>query len=172
MTSDAQPLSPSERHAELPLAELERYPVLAACVKAWREAPRRGELPACLPVDRVPAEAEPYTMLLDYLPETRDARVRFAGHYVGERARFDAAGRTLRGYFDESDAEIVFDGLARAADTRAPTLARRDYVAIDGRHCRYVRLILPLASDGKTVDGFFKTVEPSTLEVLSPVVAA
>ena len=66
----------------------------------------------------------------------------------------------------------MFDGLARAADTRAPTLARRDYVAIDGRHCRYVRLILPLASDGKTVDGFFKTVEPSTLEILSPVVAA
>jgi hypothetical protein len=155
----------SDRHAELPLGDLVRYPVLAACVAAWRTAPRRGALPAALPVDRVPAEARPYTMLLDYLPAARDARVRFAGNYVGERARFDIVGRTLRGYFAEEDARIVFDGLALAAGTRAPTLARRDYVSIDGQRCRYVRLILPLASDGATVDGFFKTVEPSTLEI-------
>ncbi|MFM8800155.1 MAG: hypothetical protein ACKOEE_06305, partial [Tagaea sp.] len=57
--------------------------------------------------------------------------------------------------------------LAHAQGPREPARG-----AIDGRHCRYVRLILPLASDGKTVDGFFKTVEPSTLEILSPVVAA
>jgi hypothetical protein len=156
---------PADRQAELPLDDLVRYPVLAACVDAWRAAPRRGALPAALPVDLVPPAARPYTMLLDYLPATRDARVRLAGNYVGERARFDIVGRTLRGYFAEDDARIVYDGLALAAETRAPTLARRDYVAIDGQRCRYVRLILPLASDGTTVDGFFKTVEPSTLEI-------
>lgn len=165
MTFLEAPAPSADRHAELPLADLDRYPVLAACVRAWRGAPKRGALPAALPADLVPPEAQPYTMLLDFLPDARDARVRFAGNYVGERARFDIVGRTLRGYFTDEDARIVYDGLALAARTRAPTLARRDYVSIDGQGCRYVRLILPLASDGENVDGFFKTVEPSTLEI-------
>lgn len=158
-------VTPADRHAELPLTDIENYPILAACLRAWQTGPRRGALPAALPPHLVPREAQPYTMLLDYLPEARDARVRFAGNYVGERAQFDMVGRTLRGYFNEEDARVVFDGLELAARTRAPTLARRDYVSIDGQRCRYVRLILPLASDGATVDGFFKTVEPSTLEI-------
>lgn len=162
MTADTP--AGEDRHAEIPLDRLEDYPALAKCVAAWREAKRRGALPAAIPIDAVPEEVRPYTMLLDFLPETRDARVRMVGEYIGERARFDMAGHTLRGFFEPADAAIVYEGLSLAARTRMPTLARRDYVPIDGRRCRYVRLILPLAGDGENVDGFFKTVEPASFE--------
>ena len=154
---------PEDRHRDLDLAELESYPALAECVRIWRLACRDGELPAALPADDVPETVKPFTMLLDYLPERRDARVRMVGHYVGERADFETTGRTLRGYFNDADAQIVYAGLERAATTREPSLARRDYVSIEGNRFRYVRLILPRASDGRNVDGFFKTIEPSTL---------
>ncbi|MBN9498592.1 MAG: hypothetical protein J0H39_17710 [Alphaproteobacteria bacterium] len=154
---------PEDRHRDLDLAELGSYPALAECVRLWRQACRDGELPAALPAEDVPAAVKPYTMLLDYLPERRDARVRMVGNYVGERADFETVGRNLRGYFNDEDAQIVYAGLERAATTREPSLARRDYVTIEGKRFRYVRLILPLASDGRNVDGFFKTIEPSTL---------
>ncbi len=162
---DTLPMSqfPDERHRDLDLADLGSYPALAECVRIWRRACRDGELPAALPAEDVPEAVIPYTMLLDYLPERRDARVRIVGNYVGERADFETIGRHLRGYFNEVDAQIVYAGLARAAATREPSLARRDYVSIEGKRFRYVRLILPLASDGRNVDGFFKTIEPSTL---------
>jgi hypothetical protein len=156
-------LFPDDRHRDLDLAELESYPALAECVRIWRRACRDGELPAILPPDEVPPVVVPYMMLLDYLPERRDARVRMVGHYVGERADFETIGRNLRGYFNDEDARIVYAGLERAATTREQSLARRDYVSIEGKRFRYVRLILPLASDGRIVDGFFKTIEPSTL---------
>jgi hypothetical protein len=160
---NSSPPSPGERHADLDLARLAEYPALAACVAVWRAAHRDGLLPAALPSTEIPEIVKPYTMLLDFLPEHRDARVRMAGHYVGERASFDSVGRTLRGYFVEADARIVYDGLSRAATTRDASLARRDYVSIEGKRFRYVRLILPLAADGVNVDGFFKTIEPSSL---------
>lgn len=159
----SMPQSPDDRHRDLDLVEIGSYPALAECVRIWRLACRGGELPAILPPDEVPPAVIPYMMLLDYLPERRDARVRMVGHYVGERADFETIGRNLRGYFNEADAQIVYAGLERAATTREPSLARRDYVSIEGKRFRYVRLILPLASDGRNVDGFFKTIEPSTL---------
>ncbi len=113
----------------------------------------------------VPAEALPYTMLLDYLPVRGDVRVRIAGNYVGERAHFGESGQGLRGFFSETDATVVYDSLVRIADAREPSLARRDYVSIEGRSYSYTRLILPLAADGGRVSGFFKTIEPTTLTI-------
>ncbi|MBL0930841.1 MAG: hypothetical protein IBJ15_12065, partial [Alphaproteobacteria bacterium] len=102
---------PEDRHRNLDLAELGSYPALAECVRLWRQACRDGELPAALPAEDVPAAVKPYTMLLDYLPERRDARVRMVGNYVGERADFETVGRNLRGYFNDEDAQIVYAGL-------------------------------------------------------------
>jgi len=104
-------------------------------------------------------------MLLDYLPEQRDVRVRLCGNYVGERSTFADSGKGLRGFFNEVDAGLVFDSLVGIARAAAPSLARRDYVSIEGKAYRYVRLIMPLSLDGRQVTGFFKTIEPSSLEI-------
>lgn len=153
------------RYQELALSELANCPILAQCHGTWLAAGKAGRLPASLDLSGIPTEALPYTMLLDYLPAAGDVRVRIAGTHVGEHSSFRDSGRGLRGFFNETDAGIVFESLVRIADAKQPSLARRDYVQIDGRRYSYTRLIMPLAADGATVSGFFKTIEPASLHI-------
>lgn len=150
-------------YEELPLTALSQFPMLARCHQAWLTAHRDGMLPAVIEVDTLPPEVLPYTMLLDYLPDQRDVRVRLAGNYVGERTNADLGGRRLGNFFNAHDAAIVFDSMEQVAGTRQASLARRAYVLLDGSQLDYVRLILPLSQDGHTVSGFFKTIEPASL---------
>lgn len=154
-----------DRYTEIPIAGIGDFPVLAKCFAAWKTGCADGRLPASMDMTLVPDEVLPYTMLLGYIPAQRDVRVRIAGNYVGERSTFGDTGKGLRGFFNETDAGIVFESLVRIAETREPSLARRDYVSIEGRRYGYTRLILPLAADGQSVSGFFKTIEPATLSV-------
>jgi hypothetical protein len=152
-------------YTEIPLDRIGEFPVLSKCLAAWKAGRSDAKLPAAIDMTLVPPDALPYTMLLDYLPARRDVRVRIAGNYVGERAHFADADRGLRGFFNETDAGIVYSSLVRIAQLRAPGLAHRDYVSIEGRSYSYTRLIVPLAVDGGTVTGFFKTIEPATLRI-------
>jgi hypothetical protein len=157
-------------YEELALAELRHYPMLAQCHAAWLAAQRGTKLPAVIEPEALPAEVLPYTMLLDYLPEDRDVRVRLAGNYVGERTSADLGGRRLANFFNAHDAAIVFASMEQVANRRQASLARRSYVSLEGNQLSYVRLILPLSVDGHTVTGFFKTIEPASL-VREPVAA-
>jgi hypothetical protein len=150
-------------YEELALAELPHYPLLAQCHAAWLAAQRDAKLPAVIEPEALPAGVLPYTMLLDYLPEERDVRVRLAGNYVGERTSADLGGRRLANFFNPHDAAIVFASMEQVAQLRQASLARRSYVSLEGNQLSYVRLILPLSLDGATVTGFFKTIEPATL---------
>jgi hypothetical protein len=163
--SEDKPMLELGRYEELALSELAGCPVLAQCHAAWVAAGVGGYLPASLDLSVVPAETLPYTMLLDYLPAAGDVRVRIAGTYVGEHSSFRDSGRGLRGFFNETDAAIVYASLVRIAAAKTPSLARRDYVTIEGSRYSYTRLIMPLAADGHTVSGFFKTIEPASLHI-------
>lgn len=155
-------------YQELPLQALKDYPALTVCYQAWVAAQSGRNLPAVIEVESLPPEVMPYTMLLDYLPDEADVRVRIAGLYVGERSNEAGGGKRLRNFFSEDDARIVFESMRRVAETRLPSLARRSYVALNGTQYTYVRLILPLSVDGSTVSGFFKTIEPETLVSQQP----
>lgn len=167
--ANTQPLK-LRGYEELPLENLADFPLLAACHAAWlaahRTLPGGAEvaLPAAIAVEALPPDVMPYTMLLDYLPEQRDVRVRLAGNYVGERTSADDGGRRLGNFFNAQDASIVYASMEQVANLRQPSLARRSYVALDGMQFSYVRMILPLSLDGYTVTGFFKTIEPATLQ--------
>lgn len=151
-------------YTELPMTEIQKYPMLEKCHRAWMEAHRNGQLPATIDPAVLPSEVIPYLMLLDYLPEQQDVRVRLAGNYVGERTSDEMGGRRLRNFFNERDAKIVFASMERVAVSRQPSLAHRSYVSIDGKSMSYVRLIMPMSIDGMRVSGFFKTIEPDTLQ--------
>lgn len=166
MTTGATGATPLtvEGYEEIPLARISDYPMLARCHAAWVAAHADGRLPATIAIDTLPPDVLPYVMLIDYLPEQRDVRVRVAGNYVGERTSDDDGGRRLRNFFSEHDAAIVYASMEQVANTRAPSLASRSYVSLEGRQFSYVRLIMPLSLDGETVTGFFKTIEPATLQ--------
>jgi|GEM_PF-584371 len=173
MASETNPVPTGEtaqlrlgRYEEIDLARIGEFPELAGCLAAWN-AGRAGpaDLPASVDIAALAPSVLPYTMLIDRAPGMADVRVRMAGTYVGERARFGGEARGLRGFFDETDAKIVFDSFEKIAAERRPSLARRDYVSIEGRKYCYVRLILPVSADGETVTGFFKTIEPGSLRI-------
>ncbi|WP_417516480.1 PAS domain-containing protein [Minwuia sp.] len=154
-------LMPS-RHTEIDLSEIGQYPMLKAMVDFWQQAsgeslPRRIE-----PFD-VPKKLMPYVMLLDLETEPECLRVRLAGTEVCAKHGGELRSKTTNDFFLEDDAQAVVDAAKLAASTRKPTLARREYVGLDDRMWGYVRLILPLSSDGVKVDRFFKAIEPATL---------
>lgn len=148
---------------ELDLAGIGSFPVLDACHTLWLQCQKNGTIPASMNTDELPEEVLQYTMLLDYLPDQRDLEVRVVGTYIGERAVFAAQGQSLRGFFQKRDADLVYAAMDRVAQTRAPSLAQRNYVQIADSRLSYVRLILPLSADGERVTGFFKTIEPASL---------
>lgn len=150
---------------ELPFSSIGAYPDLERCYRAWLAAKGDRLAPSAVDVDDVPKSVLPYVMLLDYLPEENDVEVRIAGNYVGERTTDEHGGRRLRDYFCDADAETVFASMQRVATTGLPSLAARAYVTIEGREYSYVRIILPLSANGRTVTGFFKTIEPSSLDI-------
>jgi hypothetical protein len=154
---------PASTEEELDLSAIAEYPMLARCLNAWRAREEGDSIPAGLDVADLDDEILDYTMLLDYLPDTRDAEVRMVGTYIGERATFKAEGMRMRAFFEPADAAIVAASLARIADRRSPSLARRTHVPIAGERLTYVRLILPLSADGYNVTGFFKMIEPASL---------
>ena len=69
----------------------------------------------------------------------------------------------------------VTDTIAEAEYNRANQyksfVCYRSYVSLDGRSMSYVRLIMPMSVDGVRVSGFFKTIEPDTLQS-EPIVSS
>lgn len=151
-----------ERSEELPLSEVGRFPVLAACLNEWRSGiGARNALPAKVRVENLPECVLPYLMLLDW--DGAQASVRIAGEYLQVRAGGPLRGKGVDAVFQADDAAIVEAAFARVAATAEPDLAARRYVSLDGGQYGYVRLICPLARRGGSVDGFFKAIEPATL---------
>ncbi|WP_416896560.1 MAG: PAS domain-containing protein [Minwuia sp.] len=160
-TSRIAPLIPS-KHTELDIGEIGNFPLLDHMCRFWREA-NDGDVPVRIEPFDVPAKLMPYVMLLDLEEEPRRLRVRLAGTAVCDKHGGELKGKTTDDFFLEDDARAVVDAALVAAETRQPTLARREYIGLDDRLWGYVRLILPLSSDGVKIDRFFKAVEPHTL---------
>jgi hypothetical protein len=79
-------------------------------------------------------------------------RVRLAGTRVVEAYGAEITGRFVDELdFDEIDT-LVLASLAEVVATGRPSVVEREYTRRDGRHVKYERLVLPLSSDGATVD--------------------
>jgi hypothetical protein len=156
------------RHTELPLDGIGQYPGLAAALEVWRAAPGHP-LPQRIDPTAVPRNLLPYVMLLGLEREPDVLRVRLAGTFVCRKYGGELKGRTTDDFFDPEDARIVLESSLAVAASGRPSLARREYVSLEKRIWRYVRLIAPMsfAGDG-TVDGFFKLLDPDTLEGRAP----
>ncbi len=154
----------------LPLDALEDYPDLAELHRIWLSArdAAGAPWPARLDMLDLPTRLLPYVMLLDLEREPRPLlRVRLAGTYVCEKYGRELKGHTTDDFFAAQDARNVVDSALRTAETSQPDLARREYVTLNGGFWRYVRLILPLSRNGKTVDSFFKVLDPASLTLIS-----
>lgn len=94
-------------------------------------------------------------------------RIRLAGTEVCAKHGREMKGLTTDDFFHAEDADAVVTAAQAVARSRQPSLARRSYITINDRMWSYVRLILPLSRDGKTVDSFFKAADPASMRPLS-----
>lgn len=156
-----KPLIPS-RHTDIDISESPNYPLLNEMIEHWKERSRAG-LPSRIEPFDIPRALMPYVMLLDLEDEPLRLRVRLAGTEVCAKHGGELKNKTTDDFFLPDDADTVIRAALQAAETRQPSLARRDYIGLDDRMWGYVRVILPLSSDGTRVDRFFKAVEPATL---------
>jgi hypothetical protein len=119
----------------------------------WQRKRRDRMAPAR--ADIVPTEIRlllPRVFIVEIVGSPPRFRFRLAGTLVVDRFGEEITGRFLDELdLDERDREIVADYL-KTAETRAPVCSRWSYVKHDGTPLRYERLLLPLSSDGRTVD--------------------
>lgn len=133
-----------------------RHQALCRLYDYW-QAKRAGAFaPPRTAVD--PAEIRdllPYIVLADVVGTPPRFRIRLAGTHVVEAYGEEITGR----YADELDfngiGPEVLAALQAVVRTGRPGVVRRDFVKQDGRPLRYERLVLPLSSDGVTVDKLF-----------------
>ncbi|EDP61025.1 hypothetical protein BAL199_14130 [alpha proteobacterium BAL199] len=148
-------------HVGISLERINEYPLLADCLDVWRR----------LGVDRLPATVDPVQFprtairglnLFEYVPEADDWRIRIVGSLVTDHVGQELRGTGLVQNFSEPDRDTVRAALQAAADRRAPDLMRRIFHDPRGVSWAYIRLYLPLSSDGSKVDRFATVIDPGS----------
>lgn len=82
-----------------------------------------------------------------------DFRYRLTGTEIVERAGRDPTGKSFQELYSGDYLETAIATYRQVVETGKPILSERTFPLVPGREfLRYDRLILPLASDGETVD--------------------
>jgi hypothetical protein len=130
-----------------------RHEVLRQLAAYWQA--KKGERLAPARVDLDPIEIPalmPHLMLLDVEPDTRRVRFRLMGTAITNGLGRDLTGR----YLDELPLNKIQRAMhaeyQRVAQSAAPACSTWEYTREDGRHVRLERIVLPLSTDGATID--------------------
>jgi hypothetical protein len=141
-------------------------PRLAALVRYWTGLGREGRLPARAAIEpRALGPLLPYVLLVDLVErEPLRLRYRLIGTGVVRIVDEDNTGREVAQVFG---GQLLDDTLADyrvAMDQRRPVWRRMAYLTPLGRPFEFERMMMPLASDGMSVDGFLGGVtNPSSI---------
>jgi len=144
-------------------------PRLLAFHDYWRSKCRGGRLPARADLDPVEfADALASIIIIDFEGEGAARRYRFRlfGTEHVEFNQRDLTGKFIDEVFRPDDAARVAEAYARVIEDRAPHYWRTNVMLPGREFVHYERLILPLASDGESVDMLigvfqFDRIEPA-----------
>lgn len=146
---------PPGRHREIPLAQIDGYPELAAVATVWRAATIGAVLPQRIDPLAIPRRLLPGAILFDVEPDgIGDAvrlRVRLAGTMLCDLCNGELKGKTIDQILSPEDAAAVtVDARAATVEGRA-ILVRRAGIRFGETELDYIALLLPLTgSDGRT----------------------
>jgi hypothetical protein len=119
----------------------------------WLE--KKGDRPAPIRTDIDPVEIKallPHVGLVDIERLPLRFRFRLAGTEIAKGYGLELTGR----YLDELDLNDhqheILQEYIRAGESGEPSCSTLEYTRKDGRHIRYERMVLPLSSDGKSID--------------------
>lgn len=133
--------------------EIEPPGKLATLLAFWR-----GLVPSGLPgrqhLDPIAIGTAllPYVFLADVLDGGQRFRWRLIGTHIVSHAGTDDTGKELGATVGPGTRDAILGHYRQVAQNRQPLCHRSEFVGQDGRVYRYDRLLLPMASDGATVD--------------------
>jgi len=134
---------------DLPLAS----PLLKRLYADWTARRRDRSIPARRDFDPLDLKYVLGKLLLVDVPyRPLQFRFRLVGTELVDRAGFDLTGKTLDAYPNPEFRASMRQRYTAVVESRRPLRSVQTDLVIDGRLRRYEALLLPLASDGETVD--------------------
>lgn len=126
---------------------------LAELVAYWRRLVPNG-LPGRQHVDPIVIGSTllPHVFLADVLEGARRFRWRLIGTHIVNHAASDDTGRDLDTTIASEMRETIIGHYREVAALRKPICHRSEFIGRDRRIYRYERALMPLATDGTTVD--------------------
>lgn len=148
-------------HVPMELDVIADYPVLARCLEVWRGNATEG-LPLTVDPVEMPVEAIKGISLVEWDGQNDEWTVRLSATLMDQ-----GYGRSMTGcvlsetYRAEAYPEIRrrLESILAAGEAN---LARHEFVGSNDRRWAYVRLILPLSSDGTKRDRYALIYDPAT----------
>lgn len=148
-------------HIPLPIEQVADYPLLHECLEVWTKARATG-LPATLDPVELPRDVIKGVSILEWNPDIQDWVVRLSSTLLDEKHGKPMRGTSLSDGFNASDIETVLAETTETVRSGEPDLRRREYYDPNGRGWSYVRLLLPLSSDGVGWDRYALIFDPET----------
>jgi hypothetical protein len=142
------------RHREIPLAQIDGYPELAALLTVWRANAVGDMPPPRIDPLAVPRQLLPGAMLSDVEgelgnPAAARLRIRLAGTMLCDFYGGELRGRTLHDVLMPEDARAMTLAAVTAIVEGRPMLMHRPDIRFPAVEVDYVALLLPLSADGR-----------------------
>lgn len=148
-------------HIPMDLHQIDEFPILAGCLQVWRDA-YRGRLPEKIdPVD-MPREAIRGISLIVLDPDAGDWIVRLASTLMDQGYGKAMTGCPMLETYRPQEYPEIRARLEAILAHGEPNLARHEFIGSQNRRWAYVRLILPLSSDGVKRDRYALIYDPAT----------
>ncbi|WP_162914592.1 PAS domain-containing protein [Desertibaculum subflavum] len=157
---------PPRRHREIPLAQIDGYPELAALLTVWRAGMVGAIPPQRIDPLAIPRRLLPGALLIDLVSDGAGPigpHIRLAGTMLCDLWGAELKGRALDEVLLPCDAAAVVADMRVATAEIRPILVRREEVRLRDTDLDYVALILPLADDHGRVTRLLEMSDPATL---------
>ncbi|MCR9071383.1 MAG: PAS domain-containing protein [Alphaproteobacteria bacterium] len=145
----------------MPIEEIVRFPLLAECLEYWKAVSGEG-LPQTIDPLQLPRGLIKGVSLVDWSDERGDWVLRLSSSLIDETHGRPMKGSTFADAFKPNALAEVHAQMRLLMERGAPDLARREFLDPKSRVWSFVRLFLPLSSNGIARDRYCLVMDPET----------
>ena len=148
-------------HIPLDLDRIPEFPLLAQCLAVWRRTVADG-LPSTIDPLDMPPKAIKGISLMEWREDRGDWIVRLSATLLDQNHYRSMKGTTFADALNPDELDRTHARVRAIMEAGEPNLARHEFSDTKGRIWSFVRLILPLSSDGVRRDRYCLVMDPDT----------